>query len=485
MCIRGALEGTVLDDFPQWHTTWELWRTWHPDTLVMAEVADDPWHRDQRQGHGREEMWEHRGMGGRDREWFKDTLAATLDRRLPEQEMVYGVNEPEGVRAYPYRQVKHSGNVVNDELGELPIVVWCDPASNGFTMAAYDRRVDGCVLRFELRDRQLVDVETGSTWHLEGHATSGALRGKRLRKLRAYPARWHSWAVDRPETEIYTTSLKLPEESRWGIEEGIFRPILQAFRSDLGLKVTVEEEVVSCALPAGARRGIVIRLDGHRFWLFHTHGHEHSRDLEILAHDWFVKARCLAHGRFVLKDEPDVQHADWEHWVRLPDDQIEWSRLFADSWFVAAFWGACEAADPDQRGAEPAFVQVFEALREHGYVVRYGHEHAVVAPRVGLVRHSDFSVQALLDGDAVLFYRFDSAENAKAYAATIGHALAAENYVLRSWPAEVWWLPRFEIGQKPDEKVRWSPLVGDDSFRRLCEQIIRRLKEAPRPTKAA
>lgn len=480
IAIRGELQGTVLDDLPQWHTTWELWRTWHPDTLVMAEVTDDPWHRDQRQGHGRDEIWERRGMGGRDREWFKDTLATVLDKRLPEQEMVYGVNEPDGTRAYPYRQVKHNGNIVNDDLGGLPVVVWCDPAPDGFTMGAYDRRLDGHVLRFELRGDRFVDTETGSTWHLEGHATSGPLKGRRLRKLRGYWARWHSWAVDRPQTEIYRTPLRLPEESRWGIDAGIFQPILQAFRSELGLGVTVEEEIVSYGLPAGARRGIVIRLDGHPFRLFHTHGVEHARDLEALAHDWFVKPRCLAHGRFVLKDEPDVQYADWEHWARLPDDRIEWSRLLADERFTGVLRAACELADPDPRRAEPALVEILEALGAHGHVVGYGYRDGVVAPRIGLVRHSNFSAQVLLNGQAMLLYRFDSAESAQAYAGNIGHAVAAHNYVFRSWPVEVWWLPQFEIGQKPDEAVGWAPLVEDASFGRLCEEIIGRLKESLR-----
>jgi len=228
----------------------------------------------------------------------------------------------------------------------------------------------------------------------------------------------------------------------------------------------------------------VIRLDGHQFWLFHTEGVEHALDLRVLSHDWFVKARCLAYGRFLLKDEPDVQYADWEHWVRLPDDRIEWSPLLADERFVAAFRAASDVADPEPGRAEPAFVEIFEALHERGHVVRYGHDDAVIAPRVGLVRHADFSVQAPVDGDVMLLYRFDSAEHARAYAGTVGHAMAADNYVFRSWPPDVWWLPRFEIGQKPDAEVGWSRLVDDDAFRQVSIEAIRALKESFRRSRA-
>jgi hypothetical protein len=486
VCFHGELEGTVLDEWgPQWHTTWGTWKRWHPDTLVMAEVTDDPLHRDMRHGHGREEYWERRGIGWLEHRYFLGTMQNPPDERLPEQEMVLGVNEPEGVRAYPYRQVKHNGHVVNDDLHGLPLVVWCDPASDGFSTAAYARQADGHVLEFELRDGQFVDRQTGSTWHFEGYATSGPLRGTPLVQLRGYFMRWHAWAAARPKTEVYKTPLKLPEESRWGINEGIFRPLLDAFRSKLSLTVTVEEEIVSYGLPHGTERGIEIRLDGHRFWLYHTHGVEHAKDLAGLPHEWEVEAHCLAHGRFALKDEVDEQWTGWDHVVRLRDNQIAWSPLLKDETFIRVFREACEATDPVLHQTEPAFIDIFKALEEEGQPVEYDHWNCLILPRASLMPHCDFVVQFALEMDRMLLYRFDSPEYAKSYAEKIGHAFAVDNYVFRSTPGDMYFIVKFESGQKPDEKISWSRAIDDHSFRDQCGQIIRRLKTSLQAIRAA
>lgn len=479
VAFHGQLDGTVLPEAGrQLHTTWGEWTALHPETVVMAEPVD-PLHRDPRHGHGREEYFERRGIGWLEHQYFIGTMQHPQDERLPEQEAVYGVNEAEGVRAYPFRQVKHHGNVVNDDLNGLPVTIWSDPAPNAFTTVGYVRDLDGQLLDFELRDGRFVDIQTESAWNIEGCAVSGPLRGKALRQLRGYFLRWHGWSAPRPTTEIWSTPLRIPEESRWGIEESVFAPILAALRDRLGLTVQVEEELVTYALPQGCERGIQIRIDGHRFWLYHTATVSHAKDLEILPHEWETKPQCITHGRFVLKDEVEEQWTDWTHIVRLRDNQIAWSPLLRDDEFRMVFRDACEQADPGRElPEEPTMREIFQALEDRGYLLEWNHWNALVVSRSGLPPHCNFIVQFLLGVDRMLLYRFDSEKEAATYAERIGHALAARNFVLRSTPVDMYMIAKFEAGQKPDEKTSWSQMLNNEQFVADFGAVIDELKKA-------
>ena len=479
VAFHGQLDGTVLPEAGrQLHTTWGEWTALHPDTLVMAEPVD-PLHRDPRHGHGREEYFERRGIGWLEHQYFIGTMQHPQDERLPEQEAVYGVNEAEGVRAYPFRQVKHHGNVVNDDLHGLPVTIWSDPAPNAFTTVGYVRDLDGQLLDFELRDGRFVDIQTESTWNIEGCAVSGPLQGKALRPLRGYFLRWHGWSAPRPTTEVWSTPLRLPEESRWGIEEGVFAPILGALRDRLGLTVQVEEELVTYALPQGCERGIQIRIDGHRFWLYQTATVSHAQDLEILPHEWETRPQCISHGRFVLKDEVEEQWTDWTHIVRLRDNQIAWSPLLRDDEFRMVFRDACEQADPGRElPEEPTMRQIFQALEDRGYLLEWNHWNALVVSRSGLPPRCNFIVQFLLGVDRMLLYRFDSDAEAATYAERIGHAVAARNFVLRSTPVDMYMIAKFEAGQKPDEKTSWSQMLNNEQFVTDFGAVIDELKKA-------
>jgi hypothetical protein len=478
VAFHGELDGTVLPEAgTQLHTTWGKWKAWHPDTLVMSETTD-PMHRDQRHGHGREEYFERRGIGWLEHQYFIGTMQNPPDERLPEQEAVYGVNEAEGVRAYPFRQVKHNGNVVNDDLNGLPVTIWSDPDPNAFTTVGYVRQAGDQLLDFELRDGQFVDSQTDSTWNLEGRAIAGQLEGEQLRQLRGYFLRWHGWSAPRPTTEVYRSPLDLPAESRWGFDEGVFAPILDALRTQLGLDVKVEEEIVTYGLPQGCERGVQVRIDGHRFWLYHTESVAHAKDLEVLPHDWEVKPHCTSHGRFVLKDEVEEQWTDWTHIVRLRDNQTAWSPLLSDDEFLRVFRDACQLAEPVlDEPEEPTMSQVFRALEGRGYLLEYNHWNSLVVSRSGLPPRCRFLVQFLLGVDRMLLYRFESDALAATYAERVGHALAAQNYVLRSTPVDMYMIAKFEAGQKPEEKTGWSQMLNNEKFCQDFQEVISELKE--------
>jgi len=64
--------------------------------------------------------------------------------------------------------------IVNDELAGMPLLVTFEKAS--FSPGVFERKSSGRILNFELREGQLVDIETESEWDLlTGAATSGQL----------------------------------------------------------------------------------------------------------------------------------------------------------------------------------------------------------------------------------------------------------------------------------------------------------------------
>lgn len=66
-----------------------------------------------------------------------------------------------------------------------------------FTQPSRDRP-----LTFLARDGEIVDRETGSTWSIDGRATSGKLEGTKLSPIVHDDTFWFVWAAFRPDTSI-------------------------------------------------------------------------------------------------------------------------------------------------------------------------------------------------------------------------------------------------------------------------------------------
>ena len=139
-----------------------------------------------------------------------------VDGRLPAIERVVGIEIGDEALAVPYTALKEE-RVVEYKLGEQDLAVFYQEGlastldsrviANGRdtgTAAVFDPRLDGEKLTFVVREGQIVDVQTVSTWNLLGKAESGPLAGRQLRPLPFLPAPfWFSWVVFRPYTQVY------------------------------------------------------------------------------------------------------------------------------------------------------------------------------------------------------------------------------------------------------------------------------------------
>jgi hypothetical protein len=185
--VDGELKGTQLDFLPAWQTTWEDWKTTHPDTVALRKGyygARDPYDSYYQSGSS--------GVIGQ----------SVLDERLYVKEFVVGVEQNGESAAYPF-SVLNDKPIVNDSVGEMPVLVVFN-AETG-TGVVFSRDVNGQWLTFQSADGlQLVDDETGTTWDgLTGEALEGALMGEHLSRIKSTSSFWFGWKDWYPETRVY------------------------------------------------------------------------------------------------------------------------------------------------------------------------------------------------------------------------------------------------------------------------------------------
>ena len=208
--LEGPLAGRKLERLPLSTTRWDEWTARHPagDVVWAPPVA--------REGHG---SWYEPGKWG-----IVSEMGSTLqawDPRLPENELVYGIENGDG-KAFPLRWLRERKGIVNDAIAGIPAVI---VASGALDVAAYDRRVGGRELTFQPpKGSQAVmnDEQTGTDWSAQGEALAGALQGQRLKALDGYVVEWHVWSAQNPAAEV----AGVPEGATSAVPDGLTFPSL-------------------------------------------------------------------------------------------------------------------------------------------------------------------------------------------------------------------------------------------------------------------
>ncbi len=188
--VEGTLKGTRLDFVQSWFTTWDEWKERHPNTVALDKG-----------GGFRVDTYTG---------YYQNTVTGIVsesydDDRLPPKSFVVGLADDEGnATAYPFDTLARRP-LVNDNLGEIPILVVYFAEAG--TALAYDRRVDGQALTFETFDvasGEIVDRETRSTWDAwMGVAVEGELEGQVLRRVHSTRSFWFGWKDWYPETQLF------------------------------------------------------------------------------------------------------------------------------------------------------------------------------------------------------------------------------------------------------------------------------------------
>jgi hypothetical protein len=163
--FRGPLLGTKLELLPFQLTTWSNWVKSYPETLVMTNDVS---------------------RLGNSRQGFRPGF-------------VIGLILDDQAKAYYYEDVEAVG-VINDTLGETPIMVWAENNE----INAFIRQLGDQTLTFKLENGVLVDLETGSIWEVSrGLAVEGPLSGEGLQPVPSLSS--FDWAFNDfyPQGEIY------------------------------------------------------------------------------------------------------------------------------------------------------------------------------------------------------------------------------------------------------------------------------------------
>jgi hypothetical protein len=194
----GSLKGTHLETCPFLLTKWGEWHRQHPDTLVLKPL---PGYAERLPGLNKmiNQQW---SLAVSNRPGPPGVFGH--DDRLPAREMILGLEVGGEAKAFPI-SILHTARVINDRVGNAPVVVVHQPGAD--TTTAFDPRLKGRVLKFRAADPdadRLVDSETHSTWNAYGLCLSGKLKGSQLQPLVLEPEFWFAWSEFRPKTEVYT-----------------------------------------------------------------------------------------------------------------------------------------------------------------------------------------------------------------------------------------------------------------------------------------
>jgi hypothetical protein len=193
--IQGPKTGTRLDRVSATLTTWGEWQQVHPETTVLLPPPRSKTINGTDGGasyfEARYTYDEEDQLIGYDSQGGADLKPWTL---------VVGIQTDGEVRAYPFFEVAESG-VVNDSIGELPVVVGVAP---GGTLVAYDRRVAGEPLRFESGDDRHLIAGGSRFERTTGLAVDGPFEGTHLDRANERPPMfWRGWSNIFSETDVY------------------------------------------------------------------------------------------------------------------------------------------------------------------------------------------------------------------------------------------------------------------------------------------
>lgn len=208
VALVGEMKGHALERVPAPIVSWSEFRSAFPNGLVLSR--DTGYDRDYGENP-------YPGYDDVDRPPF--LFSGEVDGRLAAVERVLGVEVGDSFVAFPYfrlREVASGGlTVVNARVGTRDIVVmWKSGTRSALdraeiatsrdvgAAAAFDRRLGGKTLVFQLAGGQIID-QTGSTWDFFGRARSGPLAGSRLRRVDAVDSFWFDWAAFHPQTRVW------------------------------------------------------------------------------------------------------------------------------------------------------------------------------------------------------------------------------------------------------------------------------------------
>lgn len=186
-----AVDGPALEMLPATLTTWREWLTRHPQTRVLdlKEIERTVGAR-----HGFRYI-----PGAADRARSGVSFPVWLkSARLEADSEVYVLRLGGAPKAYPVERVLKEG-VVNDRVGDVPLVLVGEAASGAIRAYARGERVFAA----SAQRGMLVD-DQGQPWRVGESALEAVVGESSLERIPGHVAFWFGWYAFYPQTEVYT-----------------------------------------------------------------------------------------------------------------------------------------------------------------------------------------------------------------------------------------------------------------------------------------
>lgn len=192
-CLEGAYKGKKLEMLSAVPVVkWEMWRAVYPKTKVLTLKGREDQRKDNYSGY----------HSSSDAGLFPPE---NRNRKLAKKDLVIGITLGDHQKAYPLERKgwktdkKGKWRVIEDNIGEIPLVVYHDP--DHFISSVFRRTVGDKVIKFSGIAEGIIATDTeGRSWNLvTGRGSDGA-------ELEAVPhlnIYWFAWVDFYPDATLY------------------------------------------------------------------------------------------------------------------------------------------------------------------------------------------------------------------------------------------------------------------------------------------
>lgn len=188
VAVAGPLKGKVLQELPSQQLTLSAWLSLYPNSAIMQ--PDTLYKKD------------YDDLADFDKGTIKSSLEKRDSASWQFKSWVIGVVHNNTARAYDWNKLVEA-RLIQDSMPELPLMITLEKDTASFHV--FSRNMNGTILKFEKNsnDTSLKDLNTQSTWNMQGACIDGVLKGQQLDYVQAYQEFWHSWSTFHPTAGKY------------------------------------------------------------------------------------------------------------------------------------------------------------------------------------------------------------------------------------------------------------------------------------------
>ena len=188
VAVAGPLKGTSLKELPSQQMTLAAWLKQYPGSKIMQ--PDTFYQKD------------YDDLADYDNGTIKGSLEKRDSASWKFKSWVIGVANNNAAKAYDWNELI-AKQVIQDSLPGLPILITLEKDTASFHV--FDRSLNGNILKFEKTNDEniLKEINTQSTWNIEGVCIDGTFKGQQLQAVQASQEFWHSWSTFHPATTKY------------------------------------------------------------------------------------------------------------------------------------------------------------------------------------------------------------------------------------------------------------------------------------------